>query len=188
MNRPLRHAIAAVLLAVAIGSAAAQQAAAPHAGDAWVDARLLDIGTYAATYRDAFIDELVRYRRAPRELVTELLARPGWTPGDVYFACSLALQTGRPCRSVADLRQRDPARDWATLARDLGVAPGTAAYRELKRGIVASYGRWARPVAVDADIAPPVPSNAGAAPARSATAPASASAKPPPEHADRRVD
>jgi hypothetical protein len=152
MNRT--RPVFAVLLAasLAAGSAHAQVAAGgnAHAGDAWVDGRLADIGAYAGTYREAFVDEVVRYRRAPRELVNELLARPGWTPGDVYFACSLALQSGRPCRAVADLRQRDPSQEWAAIARELGVAPGTAAYSELKRGIAASYVRWARPLPADA--------------------------------------
>jgi hypothetical protein len=151
MNRP-RHVLARLLLAAAFaaGTAHAQEPAV-HAGDAWLDARLIDIGTYAATYHDAFVDEVVRYRRAPRDLVEELLARPGWTPGDVYFACSLALQAGRPCRAVADLRQAGPSRDWGSIARDLGVAPGTAGYVELKRGIVASYQHWARPVPADVE-------------------------------------
>jgi hypothetical protein len=151
MNRS-RHALACLLLAAAsaAGTAHAQQPAL-HSGDAWIDARLADIGTYAATYHDAFVDEVVRYRRAPRELVEELLARPGWTPGDVYFACSLALQTGRPCRAVADLRQAGPSPDWASIARDLGVTPGSSGYVELRRGIVASYQHWARPVPADAE-------------------------------------
>jgi hypothetical protein len=150
-----RPALARLLLALALATGAAHAQDVPaHAGDAWVDARLVDIGTYATTYRDAFVDELVRYRRAPRELVGELLARPGWTAGDVYFACSLALQAGRPCRAVADLRQRDPSQDWAAIARDLGLAPGSPGYAELKRGIAASYQRWARPVPADAGTDP----------------------------------
>ena len=160
MSRPARFVFAQLLLAVALASstaAHAQDTASAGSGDAWVDSRLTDIGTYATTYRDAFVDELVRYHRAPRELVLELLARPGWTPGDVYLACSLAMQAGRPCRDVVTLRERDPSRTWAATAGELGLAPGTPAYRALKRGIVAAYDRWARPVAVDAELAPLFP-------------------------------
>ncbi|HZX80741.1 MAG TPA: hypothetical protein VFE72_07315 [Lysobacter sp.] len=133
--------------------------AARDTGDAWVDARLADIDAYAATYRDAFVDEMARYHRAPRELVQELLARPGWTPGDVYLACSLAQQAGRPCRAVADLRAREPAPDWAVLARELAVAPGSPGFHALKRGIVATYERWARPIRVDAELAADFPTH-----------------------------
>ena len=164
-----RTALARLLLAAALvaGTAGAQGMPSP-AGDAWVDARLSDIGTYATTYRDAFVDELVRYHRAPRELVTELLARPGWTPGDVYFACSLAMQAGRPCRAVAELRQGNPSQDWATIARGLGIAPGTAGYAGLKRGIAASYEHWARPL--PPDMAVPAVDAPGTEPAPSAKA------------------
>ena len=171
-RRAAAHLLLAVALALASGAACAQQAPA-HAGDAWVDARLVDIGRYAATYRDAFVDELVRYRRAPRELVDELLARPDWSPGDVYFACSLAMQAGRPCRTVADMRQRDPSRDWAAIARELDVAPGSAGYIELKRGIAASYLHWARPLPPDAEA------RVGHAPAGPGTPPPTKAADAP---------
>lgn len=151
-------------------------------GDAWVDARLADIGTYAATYRDAFVDEVARYGRAPRELVAGLLARPGWTPGDVYFACDLALQAGRPCREVVDLRGAEPARDWASIATALGVTPGTPGFHALKRAIVASYDRWARPVAVDDELARDFPGRPRAPAATSAPAPKAAK----PAHAPAR--
>lgn len=164
-----RLRIAALLIAcvAAPGVALAQVAAtsARHTGDAWVDARLADIDSYAATYRDAFVDEMTRYHRAPRELVQELLARPGWTPGDVYYACSLAQQAGQPCRSVADLRAKDPPPAWDAVSGDIGVVPGSPGFHALKRDIVATYDRWARPIRVDAELAPDFPRRAVEAPA-----------------------
>jgi len=178
MRRPTSpsrfHALLLGICLALPGLAAAQAATAParDTGDAWVDARLTDIDSYAATYRDAFVDEMARYHRAPRELVQELLARPGWTPGDVYLACGLAQQAGRPCRAIADLRAREPVPDWHTLAQEVGAAPGSAGFREFKRGIVATYERWARPIRVDAELAPDFPGH----PREGARAPA---AKPP---------
>ena len=172
----------AVLLALLLASGLHAQSAPPtaHTGDAWVDARLADIGTYAATYHDAFVDEVARYGRAPRELVEALLARPGWTPGDVYFACTLAQQAGRPCREAVDARGADPARDWAAVAATLGVAPGSPAFHALKRAVVASYDRWARPVSVDDDLARDFPGRPRMA------APAAPAGHPPAAHAAGR--
>ena len=155
---PRFHAllIAACLALPMLALAQQPAAAARETGDAWLDARLADIDAYAATYRDAFVDEVARYHRAPRELVQELLSRPGWTPGDVYLACSLARQAGRPCREVADRRAGETA-DWATLARTLDIAPGSPRFHALKRDVVATYGRWARPIRVDAELAPDFP-------------------------------
>ncbi|GAB6195911.1 hypothetical protein [Lysobacter xanthus] len=188
MNRLalLRPFALAGLLAASVAVHAQDPAvpSTPHTGDAWVDGRLADIATYATTYRDAFVDEVVRYRRAPRELVVELLARPGWTPGDVYFACSLAMQSGRPCRSVADARG-GAARDWSALATEFGLAPGSPGFHALKRGIMGSYERWARPVAVDADLAPEFPGRPRAATAAPAAEHPAPSSRPAPKSAPR---
>lgn len=127
-------------------------AATPRSGDAWVDGLLGDISRYAARYPDAFADELVRYDSAPRALVDALLADPRWTPGDIYFACALGQVAGQPCRAVAQRWQHDHAQGWIAIAQDFGVAPDSNAFHRLKRGIVLSYQRWARPLQVDASL------------------------------------
>ncbi|MGY4514909.1 hypothetical protein [Lysobacter sp. HA18] len=176
----LRTATLLIAGLLASGGAFAQAASAGdrHTGDAWIDARLVDIDSYAATYHDAFVDEMARYHRAPRELVQELLARPGWTPGDVYYACSLAQQSGQPCRSVADLRAKDPPPGWDALAKQLGLTSGSPGLHALKRDIVATYDRWARPVRMDAELAADFPQHPREA-ARPGK-PDAASAKPAP--------
>lgn len=172
MNRVL-PCLAALLLAGTTAQAAPPSAAAKapapvavasRTGDAWLDARLPDIDLYAARYPDAFVDEVVRYGRAPRELVQALLARPGWSPSDAYLACALAVQAARPCREVADRLDPNAPHPWSTVATDLGVAPGTPAFHALKRALVASYDRWARPVAVDDDLARDFPTRPRMAP------------------------
>lgn len=118
----------------------------PHTGDAWVDAALADINAYGRRYPDAFADELVRYRGAPRAVVVALLAEPSWTPGDVYFACVLAQAIGRSCRYVADEWQANEGEGWGALAQRLGVKPGSPEFHALKDGFASAYGRWGRPL------------------------------------------
>lgn len=121
-------------------------------GDPWLDERLVDIGRYAARHRAAFIDELVRYLGAARGPATALTGTPGWEAGDVYFACALARVTGRSCRLVVDLREQRPEASWNALAASLGAGPGTEAFDRLKRGVVHSYQRWGRPLALDEEL------------------------------------
>lgn len=121
-------------------------------GDPWLDERLVDIGRYAARHRAAFIDELVRYLGAARGPATALTGTPGWEAGDVYFACALARVTGRSCRLVVDLREQRPESSWNALAASLGAGPGTEAFARLKRGVVHSYQRWGRPLALDEEL------------------------------------
>ncbi len=153
----MRKHIATALLALglAAGSAHAQDFTFgwnPRSGDVWVDTWLGDMNRYGNRYRDPFVDELVRYHAAPRDLVIELLTRRRWAPGDVYFACALANLSGHPCRHVVDLWERDHSQGWGAMARRLGIKPGSAEFHRLKRGMVPTYDRWARPIELDRDL------------------------------------
>lgn len=120
-------------------------------GDEWVDAQLVDIGRYARRYPETFADELQRYYDAPRASVVRLLGQ-GWEPGDLYFACALGSVTGRACRFVVDQRGNPPRVGWHALAEEMGAGPGSRAFARLKRGIVQSYARWARPLELDDEM------------------------------------
>ncbi|MDR7135336.1 hypothetical protein J2X06_002545 [Lysobacter niastensis] len=124
----------------------------PRSGDVWVDTWLGDMNRYGSRYRDPFVDEMVRYYGAPRDLVTDLLVTRHWAPGDVYYACALASVIGRPCRYVVDTWERDHDQGWGNVARNLGIKPGSAEFHRLKKGFVPTYDRWARPIAIDADL------------------------------------
>ncbi|NZA25649.1 hypothetical protein H0E84_04580 [Luteimonas sp. SJ-92] len=156
----IRALALALLLPLAAGAVAQDYAHAwdPRSGDEWVDAQLTDINDYGRRHHAPFVDELVRYRGAPRDLVTDLLVERGWAPGDVYFACSIAQVIGRSCRYVIGEWDRSHGEGWGALASRLGVAPGSEEFLRLKQGVVSSYGRWARPLEPDAalrEAAPP---------------------------------
>ena len=154
MHRRIRSLALAVALA-ASGGVAAQDFAFgwnPRSGDVWVDTYLNDINDYGYRYREPFVDELVRYHDAPRDLVTELLIDRRWAPGDVYYACSIASVLGRPCRYVVDEWDRDHGQGWGALAQRLGIKPGSAEFHRLKKGFVPTYDRWARPIELDNDL------------------------------------
>ena len=155
-----RARLGAVLVAAAAtlgwGSASAQDYTFgwnPRSGDVWVDTWLTDMNRYGARYRDPFVDEMVRYYGAPRDLVNELLGERRWAPGDVYFACSIASALGRPCRYVADMWERDHALGWGEVAKNLGIKPGSREFHRLKKGFVPSYDRWGRSITIDSDLA-----------------------------------
>jgi len=159
---PLPHGLhrCAVLLAASLllaGTAFAQAGAFawnPRSGDAWIDAQLADINVYGGRYRGAFIDELVRYRAAPRELVTELVDERNWAPGDVYYACALAQVLGRPCRSLVQAWGQFHDEGWAAVAKKAGIATRPDAMARLKQAITNSYERWGRPLAEMPEASP----------------------------------
>ncbi len=124
----------------------------PRSGDVWVDQRLTDINQYGTRYREPFIDEISRNYAAPRDLVTDLIVRQRWAPGDVYYACSIAQVIGRPCRYVVDEWNRDHRQGWGAMAQRMGIKPGSAEFHRLKKGFVPTYDRWSRPIVLDADL------------------------------------
>src|SRR5690606_4052162 len=99
---PTMVAATALVMLLVMGAPRAQQApdataeAAAESEDegegrseGWIAATVTDIDRYGARYRQPFIDEIVRYHGAPRELVVDLLESSGWTPADVYYACAI---------------------------------------------------------------------------------------------------
>jgi hypothetical protein len=145
----------AIALAAASGGVAAQDFVFgfnPRTGDTWVDTQLRDMNDYGYRYREPFIDEMVRYHGAPRDLVRDLLVNERWAPGDIYYACSIAAITGRPCRTVVDEWERDHGQGWGVMAKRMGIKPGSAEFHRLKQGFVPTYDRWARPINLDDDL------------------------------------
>lgn len=129
-------------------------------GDAWLDTWLADVNTYAGRYRGAFVDELVRYQGAPRVFAVELLDA-GAQPGDVYLACATAHALGRTCREVVGEWRRDPAAGWEGVLERLEAGHGTEAFARVRRGLVSSYDRWARPIRLDAALRRAFPDREG---------------------------
>jgi hypothetical protein len=150
--KPSACILAAAVLLLALLAPLARAATPAGTGDAWVDATLADIDRYAARYPDAFSDELVRYHGAPRALVAQLRESGHWQAGDIYFACVAAQVAGQPCRRLVEQRNRDTSQAWDAIARGFGVGAGSRGFQQLKRTLVESYARWARPLQVDASL------------------------------------
>ncbi len=173
---PTRSAMIPLLLSVLATPALAQDAAqtpapAPEtapapavwsaaSGDPWLDTWLADVNTYAGRYRGAFVDELVRYQGAPRGFVTELLDADT-RPADVYLACATARALGRTCREVVAEWRLDPVGGWGGVLDRLGAGPGTETFVRVRRGLVSSYDRWARPIRLDAALRRAFPDREG---------------------------
>ena len=155
MHRSLKILALATALAAIGGTASAQDLTIgfhPRTGDVWIETTLGDMNRYGTRYRDPFVDEMVRYHGAPRDLVTDLLTHRRWEPGDVYMACSIASIIGRPCRYVVDEYERDRGQGWGNIAKRMGIKPGSPEFHRLKNGFVPTYDRWSRPIVLDADL------------------------------------
>lgn len=142
----------AIATALTLGVAAASQAQTVgyniNTGDVWLDGRMGEVDRYGRRYRDPFVSEVVTLG-APRSLVVELLDTRGWSPGDIYMACSIASVLGIGCARVVERYDANPGRGWGRIAQDMGIKPGSPEFHALKRGTVSTYSRWGYPIEVD---------------------------------------
>lgn len=116
----------------------------PRSGDAWIDAQLGDVNVFARGNLDGYVDEVVVSTGAPRYYVQEMVVDRGWAPSDVYYACLIARQLGRPCAYVVDAYEREMrgrGRGWGALAQELGIRPGSAEFHALKGSVGQGNGR-----------------------------------------------
>lgn len=148
----LAQAVGTSPTAVAPAASPEPEEWAPHTGDAWLDTWLIDLNVYAARYRGAFADELVRYQGAPRPWLESVLAAGEWQPADLYVACAAARALGRTCREVAAQWRRDHAGGWPAVLDRLDPDRGPEALARVRQGLVGSFDRWARPIELDAAL------------------------------------
>lgn len=147
MSRMSRALLLAMSLVLAATPALADDYAFgfnPRSGDAWIDAQLGDVNVFARGNLDGYVDEVVVSTGAPRDYVQGMVVDRGWAPGDVYYACLIARQLGRPCAFVADAYEREMrgrGRGWGALAQELGIRPGSEAFHALKGGVGQGNGR-----------------------------------------------
>lgn len=145
MNRKLLAAMLSLGLLASTGAQALIDDIAvgysPRTGDAWVDTRLGDINVFARGNTDGFIDDVVVSFGAPRPLIRDLYYDRGWAPGDIYYACALAHQLGRPCLEVADYYQSNRGQGWGVVAQRLGIKPGSSEFHALKGRVGKGHDR-----------------------------------------------
>ena len=113
----------------------------PRTGDAFVDAQLGDINVFASGNTDGFIDDVVVSFGAPRYLVREYYLERRWAPGDLYYACAIAYQLGRPCLEIIRIYERDHGMGWGAIAKRLGIKPGSPAFHALKGNVGKGHGK-----------------------------------------------
>jgi hypothetical protein len=145
MNKLLAGSLLALSLAFSAGAQAVVDSFAfgfsPRTGDAYVDTQLGDINVFARGNTDGFIDDVVVSFGAPRYLVRDYYVDRRWAPGDIYYACALAHQLGRPCGEILDIYERDHGQGWGVIAQRLGIKPGSPAFHALKGRVGQGHGK-----------------------------------------------
>lgn len=145
----MKKTFAGIVLTLGLACSAGAQALvdsfafgfSPRTGDAWVDTQLGDINVFARGNTEGFIDDVVVSFGAPRYLVREYYQDRRWAPGDIYYACAIAYQLGRPCLDILHIYERDHGQGWGAIAKRLGIKPGSPAFHALKGQVGKGHGK-----------------------------------------------
>lgn len=106
-------------------------------GDPVLEANLNSIGASAKVDLPGFTAEVSIQWGIPAAQVQSALSQ-GLEAAEVYLAAGLAKISGKPLSVVIDSYKKNKSKGWGSLARDLGIKPGSKEFKALKDRIQAS--------------------------------------------------
>jgi len=93
---------------------------------------LKQISAQTSASKDNFAAELSAEFGVPIPKINEMRAKFGMNNGDIYFALELGKQTKKPVDEIIDQYQKNRSRGWGYIAREMGIKPGSPAFKALK--------------------------------------------------------
>ena len=100
-------------------------------GDTALEMSLFDIGASAATNIVGFQAE-VSFAWGQSPLNIQLALNQGLLPAEVYLAAALAFYSHKPLTIVIEMYQKNKVKGWGSLAKALGIKPGSKEFKALK--------------------------------------------------------
>jgi hypothetical protein len=127
------------IIAIAISSLAFSQTSARisfSTGDVDIEAHLNDVNSYASADISVFRNDLAfRFKASDSELDLYLV-KERMRPADVYYGYVISYTTGRPFPEVIKMYKKK--KGWGSIARDLGIKPGSDKFHALKNNTLRS--------------------------------------------------
>ena len=100
-------------------------------GDAELDASLNELNVSAKLDLRTFSAEVTLQWGTPTAQVSAALAQ-GLQPAEVYLAASLAQLSGKSLDLVINTYKKDKKAGWGSVAKSLGIKPGSKEFKALK--------------------------------------------------------
>jgi len=127
----------ALFMALAFSAGAFAQTVSFGLGDTELEAGLNSFNASAKVDLVGFQTEVSLAWGQPMPSIKIAFDR-GLTAGEVYLAAALAKLSGKPLTVVLDLYAKNKSKGWGTLAKDLGIKPGSKEFKQLKDSISGS--------------------------------------------------
>jgi hypothetical protein len=101
-----------------------------YTGDKEMETHLNDVNVYASKDMDVFKKDLNVKFGAAMDEVNRYIYKERVPPAEVYYGYCLASSTGKSFSLV--MKMRNDKNGWGTIAKDLGIKPGSKQFHALK--------------------------------------------------------
>ena len=135
---PLARAAALLLLLFPLAAAFAFTA---QIGSAELDITLEQINLQAKADLGTYTAELSLTYNLRADSITYLLTEAKMEPVEVYLTAELAGLSQKPVEEVIKVYQANRDKGWGQIARQLGIKPGSEAFKQLKNRSSERLGR-----------------------------------------------
>ncbi len=121
----------AFIIAIALALSATLSAGMAWAGGDF-DAMLKKIDFEAETDIKGYKVSLAVDFGASNKTISLLLEKEGMRPGDAYMVLKISRVSGKPINAVISEFRKSKGKGWGTIAKNLGIKPGSAEFHALK--------------------------------------------------------
>ncbi|MGQ0828415.1 MAG: hypothetical protein ACT4ON_08470 [Bacteroidota bacterium] len=115
----------------------AQSAFAPTTGDVEIDGILKNINEKAKDNLEAFAKDVSTKFDVVKSKIEKAIKT--MHPGDVFMSAQVASIIKKPFEEVTKTFEANKHKGWGTIAKDLGIKPGSAEFHEMKK-VMKSHG------------------------------------------------
>ena len=120
----------AFIIVIALAFSATLSAGMAWAGD--FDLMLKEIEFEASTDIGGYRASLAVDFGASDKTISLLLEKEKMKPGDAYMALKISKVSGKPIDAVVSEFRKSKGKGWGTIAKNLGIKPGSAEFHALK--------------------------------------------------------
>ena len=102
-------------------------------GDRKLNSTLEQLNVAAGADPDGFVRRLSAAHNFPERELRRASETFGLGGADLFMATALARELHRPVYSVAEEFKQNQGKGWGTIAKELGIQPGSSEFHQLKR-------------------------------------------------------
>lgn len=122
-----------VLITTSIVSNAQTLTFKPTTGDKELNTVLTDVNNKAIKDISAFKKDVNTSFNIAESVIDKALKI--LAPGDVFMAAQLSITANKPFNDVVTIYQKDKAKGWGVIAKELGIKPGSPEFHAMKKAM-----------------------------------------------------